>query len=406
MNELRRGWRVFLASFIGIGMGGSSLYFYSMGLFLKPLAEAFHWSRSAASLGPLVGTLGAALFAVPTGALMDRIGPIKTAVGSMVLLAVSLACLGLATQGLVSFLLITALLALTGVGTTPLSYTRLIVGHFDAMRGLALGGALVSAGLVAMLMPVLIAPFIAEHGWRDGYLALAVAVAVAIIPIVALTRGTEAAQSSARRLGPKSTEPVLATARFRFLSLVFLLSATGALGAVVHLPAMLSDAGAAPRDVGLVAGSVGLAAIVGRLVAGLMLDRVPGRLVTAGFFAVSAVGVCSLPFAGGAALLGASALGLSIGAEAGLLAYLVSRLFPQTAYGRAYGAAYSCFLVGGAIGPLLLGVVFDRTGSYGPAFILAGGCLAVASLLAVVMPDRQHLPEAFVTASALDHASS
>ena len=405
MNEFRRGWRVLLASFIGIGMGASSLYFYSLGLFLKPLAETFHWSRGEASLGPLVGTLGAALLAMPTGALVDRIGPVKTAIGSMALLAASLAALGFGTHGLASFLVLTALLALTGVGTTPLSYSRLIVGHFDRMRGLALGLVLISAGLVAMIMPVLLAPFLAEHGWRNGYFALAAAVVVAIVPIAVLMRGAEEALGDAQRRGANSTESVLKTARFRFLSFVFLLSAVGALGAVVHLPAMLGDAGAAPREMGLVTGSVGLGAIVGRVVAGLLLDRVPARLVTAGFFAVSAAGVCSLPFAGGLALLGALALGLSIGAEAALLAYLVSRLFLPTAFGRAYGAAYSFFLVGAAVGPLLVGVVFDRAGNYGSAFLLAGGCLFAASLLAAIMPDAHQRSEASAPAPALESAS-
>jgi len=52
-SELKRGWRVLAGSFLGIGAGVTSLYFYSLGVFIKPLAASFGWGRGEASLGAL-----------------------------------------------------------------------------------------------------------------------------------------------------------------------------------------------------------------------------------------------------------------------------------------------------------------------------------------------------------------
>jgi MFS family permease len=382
MSEFRRGWPLLLGAFIGIAVGVSSLYFYSLGLFLKPVAAEFGWSRGAASLGPLIGVLGAAIAAAPTGRMMDRIGPVRTAIVAMLLLAVCFAALGFLTQGLVSFLIITGTLSLITVGSTPLAFSRLIVGAFDRHRGFALGLVLTGTGVGAALMPVLLSPYIATHGWRAGYLALAVIAAAATVPLALLLRGRGGAPGERTVLPPLSG--VTASPAFRLLGVIFLLAAMGALGTVVHFPAMLSDAGLSPARAGALAGTIGIAVIAGRGVAGLMLDRLPAPIVTASFFAISAIGLALLG-AGGAtlALPGALALGLSVGAEVDLIAYLVSRLFPRTVYGTVYGGIYALFLLGGAIGPAIIGLLFDLTGGYRVSMFAAASCLAAAALLAL-----------------------
>ena len=81
-------------------------------------------------------------------------------------------------------------------------------------------------------------------------------------------------------------------------------------------------------------------------------------------------------------LVGALATGLSVGAEIDLVAYLVSKLFPRAAYGTAYGAIYGLFLLGGALGPALIGALFDATGSYRLPMVCAATLLGAAAALA------------------------
>lgn len=381
-DELSRGWPLLLGGFIGIAAGVSSLYFYSLGLFLKPLAEAFGWSRGQASLGPLVGTLCAAIASPATGRLMDRIGAVKTAIASMLLLAAGFATLGLATTGLGSFLLITAIMSLVTVGSSPLAYTRLVVGAFDRHRGIALGLALTGTGIGAMLTPMLLLPYIAGQGWREAYFALALVV-LAATPVVALLLARRSGSETARpALPPLKT--ITGEPTFRLLGAIFLFAAMGVLGTVVHFVAMLTDAGLSPARAGALAGAIGIALIGGRAAAGLLLDRFPARLVTCGLFLLSALGMAALAIGGTAlALPGALALGLAVGAEVDLIAYLVSRHFHSSVYGAAYGGVYGLFLVGGAIGPALTGYLFDLTGGYLAPLLLSAGWLTLAAMLAL-----------------------
>jgi MFS family permease len=381
-NEFARGWPLLLGGFLGIAAGLGSLYFYSLGLFLKPLAETFGWSRGQASLGPLVGTLCSALASMPSGRLMDRIGPARIAIIAMVLLAAGFAALGFATGGLASFLLITAVTSLVTLGSTPLAYTRLVVGAFDRHRGVALALVLTGTGIGAMLTPILLLPYIAAHGWRSGYFALAVVVLVAT-PVVAMLiarRGTAPARGAAS----SPIASVLGEPAFGLLGAIFLLAAIGVLGTVVHFVPMLTDAGLPPTRAGAIAGAIGMAVIGGRVLAGLLLDRLPAYGVTAGLFAIPAVGMALLA-AGGAtlALPGALAIGLGVGAEIDLIAFLVARHFPRADYGAAYGGIYSLFLVGGAIGPALVGTLFDLTGGYAMPMLLSAVSLTAAAGLAL-----------------------
>ena len=67
---------------------------------------------------------------------------------------------------------------------------------------------------------------------------------------------------------------------------------------------------------------------------------------------------------GAAAFAGALLVGLGMGAEGDLIAYLTSRYFGLKAFGELYGYAFGMFVLAGACGALLMGVGFDKTGSY------------------------------------------
>ena len=73
-SEFARGWPLLLGAGLGIAAGLSSLYFYAVGIFIKPLAAEFGWSPGQASIGVLLGRLGAAAASPVIGRLVDRFG--------------------------------------------------------------------------------------------------------------------------------------------------------------------------------------------------------------------------------------------------------------------------------------------------------------------------------------------
>jgi hypothetical protein len=71
-EEWRAGWRIVLASLCGIAFGVTGLFFYSAGIFLKPVAGEFGWSRAAASTVPLAAALALGFAAPSVGNIVDR----------------------------------------------------------------------------------------------------------------------------------------------------------------------------------------------------------------------------------------------------------------------------------------------------------------------------------------------
>jgi predicted MFS family arabinose efflux permease len=316
---------------------------------------------------------------IPMGRLVDRFGARRIAIGSLAAHALGFALLGLLTAGLTSFLILTGVMALLGAGSSPLPFTRLIVARFRQRQGLALGFAMVGTGLGATLIPAVLPSLIAGHGWRLGYLALAGYALGGCVLVAALLRGFD---TQPVRIGD---EPILAIVRdpaFVRIAVPIFLASTAILGVVVHLVPMLTDAGLGPVRAGQYAALVGVTAIVGRRAIGAVLDRVAPAWVAATLFAVAALGVCLVtinPRAMGA--LSAMMLGLAVGGEGNLVAVLVARHFEMSHYGRAYGTLYTLFLLGGAVGPALIGFLFDAFGGYfipmsGAALVLTAACAA------------------------------
>ena len=83
-------------------------------------------------------------------------------------------------------------------------------------------------------------------------------------------------------------------------------------------------------------------------------------------------------------------------AEGDIIAYLVSRYFGLRAFGEIYGYAFAAFTLGGVVGPLLMGVGFDSTGSYG----LVLSAFVVATLIAAALMTRLGPYRTWVTAEA------
>ena len=373
--------KLIIACFIGISMGISSLYFYSLGIFIKPLAEEFDWSRGEASLGALVGTAGLALMSVPVGRLVDRHGSVSVAVVSLFLLAAGFAALGTVVTGLLSFLLLNSCLALLAAGSSSLPFARLIVTYFYSNRGLALGLALSGTGVGAMLAPMLLSPFVDEHGWRAGYLMLAAIVAFTTPVLWLALRGYKTTRIEQGQAMP--FKAMLTTPSFILIGTIFFLAAISVLGAVVQFVPMLSDWGLSAERVGVIAGLVGVGTIAGRLIAGFLLDRFQAHHVTIGLFVLAAFGLVLLSFAGlNGAIAGALIVGLAVGAEVDLVSFLVARYFDRRYYGQVFGGIYCVFLVGGALGPAISGFLKDFSGDYALSLLVSAGLLVFSAILA------------------------
>lgn len=373
------GWWVVLASSIGLSTNPGQFAYGALGLFIVPFGLEFGWDRSEVSLALTLFTASLAVSLPAVGRLVDRYGARRVLLPSVVVFGGLLASIPLLVTRLWQLYLVFVLIGSIAAGANALPYLRIIGAWFNRRRGLAFGLAMTGGGLGYAYVPLLLQYLIADHGWRSGYSALALLVLLLALPLIAFvlkdspgdlrlhadgdTRVPAAADDATTGLVPGAA---LRTARFWSLFVAFGCVALSLYGCLAHLVPMLADRGMSAMRAAMAASALGITITVSRALVGYLLDRLFAPRVAMVCFVCSALGLVLL--ATGAidtrAFAAAALVGLSIGAEIDLLAYLVSRYFGLRHFGTIYGFMFAAFLLGTALGPLGYAVLYQSTGSY------------------------------------------
>jgi len=373
------GWWIAIAASVALCLGEPAILVFSFPVFLKALIKEFHASRSAVSLAfslhNLVLAVGAPLF----GRLVDRIGSRRAIVPGTLLVAILLIGNKLVTVSILGIYILNMLGALTGMGAGPIPYSNLVSRWFDKRRGTALAVVMLGLGTGAVVMPSLVQRLITAYGWRAAYSIYGWAMLLIALPVVVaflrdspaemglLPDGAPTPSSFGRpdKIAGLTWSEARRTQTFWLMASAFFLLGASGHACVLHLVAMLTDRGIAAQTAALASSIAGAGLLVGRVASGFFLDRYPGSRVAICFSSGAAAGVLLLLFGQGAvAFVGALLVGLGMGAEGDLIAYLTSRYFGLKAFGELYGYAFGIFVLAGACGALLMGIGFDRTGSY------------------------------------------
>jgi len=382
-GEFRAGWRYLLGAFLGIAGGFSSLFFYSQGVFLKPLAATFGWTRGEASLGAVAISVANVIALPLTGRIANRVGAARVGLFAGLWLSLAFVLMAWFTHDLASFLVLTFLLTALSAGSTQLTFNSIIVKHFRRSRGLALGLAMFGTGVGASLVPPVLTGLVVEHGWRAGYLALAVMAAPLALLAAPLLR--EDAELSQAPSAPAPWGTIALHPALRSIGAIIVLASAAVLGTTMHIVPLLTDRGMAPVMAGTFAAALGVAVIFGRVFTGILLDRFDAGIITAILLLLGGCGVLllavdSVPLS----LIGAILIGFGMGTEADLLAFLLGRHFAQDSFVTAYGIIYGVHAAGVGLGGYLAGVLFDLTGDYTAWLLVGAGAMAVAALVAIV----------------------
>ena len=141
-NEFSEGWKLILASFIGMMAGLTALPFYTYGVFAIPLEAEFGWTRAQTQTALLFQTIGVLGILPILGWACDRYGVRKIALGSLALFAIGFGMMALNSGNLFQYYATTFAFGVAGAGTLPITWTRAINAAFEKNRGLALGLAL------------------------------------------------------------------------------------------------------------------------------------------------------------------------------------------------------------------------------------------------------------------------
>jgi MFS family permease len=369
----------------------SGLYF-SFPVFFVALVEEFGWSRGATAAAFSISSVVQGVISPLVGMLVDRLGPRRVMLGGAALLG--LACvLSSRVTSLATLYLMVGVLAATGVcAVSWVPSGALIARWFTERRGSMMGLAFSGMGAGVLVMGPLAQWLIAGHGWRVAYLVLGVGTLAVLLPLIWL--GVREAPAPPPRPGgePPRAAPddrrdvrdALRTRAFWALFFAYLCTPLAVFSVVTHSVAFAVDHGFPRLFVAGIFGLTGLLSIVGRITFGFAADRI-GRATSAtisyGCTAAGTLCLLTLEISPHAVALYAYALlfGLGFGARGPIITAIASQLFPGRRFGAIYGFLSVGNGIGGGVAPWFGGFVYDVTGSYRLAFLIAVGFCFVGS---------------------------
>ena len=184
------------------------------------------------------------------------------------------------------------------------------------------------------------------------------------------------------------------------------LAAAGVGGSLPNLESILRSRALGEAAVRSLVPITGMAIVVGRLGSSYLIDRVwaPAvafiMLITAAI-AFALLSLMTVSFWTVALII--ATIGLTVGMEGDLGAFLVARYFGPRHFGRIFGLVYGFFALGTGMGAVSYGIAFDRMGNYRLAMMSSAAMLTVSAMLMIAL-GRYRYPKGAIT--ALPHQPS
>ena len=396
-------WSIVAASSLALVASQGPINVFATGIFIKPISAELGFGRGDIATASGISSVMTAIASPFFGRMIDRFGVRTPLAISIVLFALATAALSLLPGSVFGLYAMFALTGLVAIGQTPGSYSKVVAAWFDRQRGFALGIVLAGVGMGTVVIPRICNTLIGTFGWRDAYLGLAgVIILLALLPVLAFVREPTSANAGTPigDLSPGAVLPGVSMKeaardrRFWYMLISFFLAVVAINGSLVHVVPMLTDRGMSLSDAVTIISSAGIALIVGRLLAGWIIDRIFAPYVAVFFLVCPLVGllILALQPAAVSPLVGVLLLGLGIGGETDLLSYLVSRYFGLAKFGTIYGWIFTAALAGNAVGSSILGWAFQLTRSYSATLVAYSLLLAVATALTLALGPYRYPP--------------
>jgi MFS family permease len=368
----------------------------SLGFFIQPMGREFAWGRDVFGLALALQNLLWGLGQPIAGAVADRFGVLRVMVVGALLYAGGLLVMRYAaTPGSLDL----GAGVLIGFGLSGCSF-NLVLSAFSKLlplekRGLALGAGTAAGSFGQFLFAPFGVAMIDNFGWQSALTVFALLMLL-IVPLALALATPPAAPSNGPAADQQSFRTALAEA-FGHRSYVLLVLGFFTCGfqlafITVHLPAYLADRGITAQTGGWVIAAVGLFNIIGSLSVGVLQNKFPKRYILSFLYFVRAMAIVafiSFPITPASAILFGAVTGLAWLSTVPPTSALVALMFGTRWFATLYGFAFVSHQVGGFLGVLLGGVVYEKFGSYTPIWwlsVLFGVLSALINLPIVEAP--------------------
>jgi MFS family permease len=391
-----RNLRTAAICLIGQSLGTSMLPLSALALVMLPMTGEFHWSRTQFSYAVSAVMWFGSLTGPFLGWAVDRWGVRPMVLGGTT--AVGLATFALCRiSHLWQFCLCFCLMGALGCS---IGFVKVIGATFTKSRGKAFALMAAFFAMISSLLPQLVNVLLTRMGWRGVFSTLGVLVlAVVVLLFFTLEEPGEMKRPRADAAGASLLEGRTAAQAWKdrvFWVLVGagVLTSLGA-GWPQHQVAFLIGRGFTRQQV---VNALSLTMFFSPLItmlSGWLADRARSAKIYAAFVLLTAVGILGQFLVaanrGGTPLLWAAMyLGLIlVNAQLPLTQYFYSRYFGMKAFGEIFSFHMSIWGLVIGFAPPLIGLLFERTGSYDRALLLIiAGNIAAALLLLTLGPYR------------------
>jgi len=372
---------------------------HAVGPFLKPISADLGLDRATFSIVIAVSLFLYGLFGPLTGVVLDRFGARVTACAGTLLLVASLILTGLVRNFWEFFIVYGVLLSLGLALTGPVLASGVVARWFSKRRGTALS-LLASASMTGMsLLVPMVTYLILKVGWRTTYMLIGVGVLAFMLPISlwVIRESPEAMGLGADGGAPEPAAAMAARQRVTAMDAMQTLAFWQLAGSFFtcgfsmsllssHGVPMLTDHGYTPMFASWAIGVLGASSIGGTMLLGMLSDRLGRRPVLASIYAGRILifsGFFLIRDNPAAMLIVAVLGGVTMSGTGSMTSALTADIWGRFSVSRVLGVIFLVHQTGSAIGSYLAGSLFEVTGGYGAAFVLACVFLFGASIVAL-----------------------
>jgi len=381
---------------------------YSYGVFFTELYEEFNWTSTLVSGAYSLFMFWHSIMYLLAGRLNDRYGPRLTLAICITALSAGYALMSLINAPWQLYIVYGIIIG-TGAGFGFLPVTSTVSRWFVKRRGMALGITVAGIGIGTLALAPFAQFLIFKFGWRNSYLLIAGIFLVVGLPISRLMRlnpsekgllpdGVKEMAEEEHNSSPSTVDftPKQAIKTKAFL-LLFAMNAflTFAVQMVmVHLKAYAVGSGIEEMVAATALGVVGGSSILGRIAMGTASDKI-GRGMSF-FIACLLMAVMMLWLMRARQpwhfYLFSVIFGIGYGSWVPLFPAIIADWFGSKSHGTILGVLMLAPGIGGALGSLSGGFVFDATGSYDIAIMISVIVLFIAAACSFAIKAPQEKP--------------
>ena len=389
----RYGW-VIVGVLLMIQTVSSGLGFYNMSVYINRLSAELAVPVSDVSFAVSLFFVAGGVAGLYIAALLTRFKVRTIMIAGTLLAGLTLGLVGMATEVWHVYVLF-ALFGMGNAGISLVVATTLITQWFPGPeRSIALAVTSTGLSLGGVVLTPLSAYWLNTIGVADTMPMLGLLLVFLVVPLCFLVRQPPGSDIITSAQTMDNNAELLASAVssrfFALMALAYMLTMAAQVGGIAHLynrMEQITDYQTAAYAVQ----ALSICSIGGRFFGGWLVSRIPIRWFALGNLCLQALGLTCIALApsGSFAVLAAGLFGLSVGNLLMTQPLWLAEIYPSQIYARVFARANAISVVGVAIGPYSMGLIFDASGgtTYTQAY-LAGVTLSVTALAIVIAASR------------------